>query len=104
MGPWEGMAESEVEKRFPREWAIWNNNPVELSLDGRETLQALQSRVMQGIQAIRQNSGYESVLVATHVAIIRVVTLLAEGKDLNDYKSVKVENAKVFNLDPGFGA
>ena len=99
MGPWEGMAESEVEKQFPNEWAIWNSTPANLSIEGRETLQELQSRVTQGMRNIRQKNNYESVLVVTHVAIIRVLTLLARGMDLNQYKSISVGNAKIFEIE-----
>ena len=99
MGPWEGMAESEVEKQFPNEWAIWNSLPANLSIAGRETLQELQSRVTQGMRNIRQKNDHEAVLVVTHVAIIRVLTLLARGMDLNQYKSISVGNAKIFEIE-----
>ncbi len=103
MGPWEGMAESEVEKQFPEEWAIWNNSPANLSIEGRETLQELQSRVTKGMRNIEQNSDYNSVLVVTHVAIIRAVTLFAREIDLNRYKSINVGNAKTFKMELDFG-
>lgn len=99
MGPWEGMAESEVEKQFPNEWAIWNSTPANLSIEGRETLQELQSRVTQGMRNIRQKCDHKSVLVVTHVAIIRVLALVERGLDLNQYKSVSVENAKIFEIE-----
>ena len=96
MGPWEGMAESEVEKQFPADWTVWNETPAELNLRGRETLQALQARVIKGLKDIEQNQQYESVLVVTHVAIIRVAILNARKLSLNDYKSIPIENARVF--------
>ena len=40
------------------------------------------------------------VAVVTHVAVIRVLTLCNEGRDLNDYRKVPVpKNAGVFRLD-----
>ncbi|MEN8265236.1 MAG: histidine phosphatase family protein [Nitrospirota bacterium] len=43
MGPWEGLSEVDVEKRYPDEWNIWNTRPAELKLAGRETLEELWS-------------------------------------------------------------
>lgn len=98
MGPWEGMAESEVANRFPEEWALWNRSPAELVLEGRETLAQLQDRVIGGMRNIEREYNYESILVATHVAVIRVMLLNAENRDLNQYKKINVGNAGVFNI------
>ena len=98
MGPWEGMPEDDVAEQFPKEWAIWNAAPESLSINGRETLQELQIRVVDGMRNIEKNSNYASVLVVTHVAVIRVVTLFARDASLNLYKSIDVGNAKVFRF------
>jgi broad specificity phosphatase PhoE len=98
MGPWEGMPEVDVEAGFPAEWAIWNNRPAELQMDGRETLEQLQSRVLSGMRVIQQAHPGRSVLIVTHVAIIRVVSLFANKQNLNSYKMVPVDNAKVFSF------
>ena len=142
LGPWEGLSEDEVARRFPEEWKIWNKRPADLVLEGRETLRELQERVLEGVrrrrsprlntlegdpvqlgrevrERLKMNvehptsniqhrmgkdrvSGQESgnVVVVTHVAIIRVLKLYAEGRDLNEYKKVPVENGEVFELDP----
>ena len=98
MGPWEGMSEADVAMHFPAEWATWNSRPAELRLDGRETLAQLQQRVLEGMRSI-QNSGLErSALIVTHVAVIRVIALFANAMDLNLYKSIPVDNAKVFSF------
>ncbi len=98
MGPWEGMAESEVEKQYPEEWAIWNKTPANLALEGRETLTQLQDRVIDGIKNISRFQSYKNILVVTHVAIIRVIYLHSTRKELNKYKSIEVNNAKIFNF------
>ena len=98
MGPWEGMSEADVAAQYPGEWATWNNQPAELRLDGRETLAQLQNRVLQGMRFIQESGHGQSVVIVTHVAVIRVITLFAENLDLNLYKSVPVDNAKVFNF------
>ena len=98
MGPWEGMAEEDVARQFPAEWKTWNTSPDSLSIDGRETLYELQTRVLHGMREINKTGAHTSVLVVTHVAVIRVVSLFARDLGLNLYKSVGVGNAKVFNF------
>lgn len=94
MGPWEGLSEAEVGERYPDEVAIWSVRPAELRIPGRETLLELQHRVLAGVQEIQQGlSDTSCVAVVTHVAVIRVLLLWAEGRNLNDYKQVHVQNA-----------
>lgn len=40
-------------------------------------------------------------VVVTHVAIIRVLKLYAEGRDLNEYKKVPVGNGEIFEIADG---
>jgi len=98
MGPWEGMSEEDVARQFPREWATWISSPDSLSIDGRETLHELQTRVLQGMRDIEKSGDHSSALVVTHVAVIRVLTLFAHDLGLNLYKTIGVENAKVFKF------
>jgi broad specificity phosphatase PhoE len=98
MGPWEGMPETDVETRFPDEWTIWNSRPADLQMDDRETLVQLQDRVLDGMRAIQESHPDHSILIVTHVAIIRVISLFANSLDLNLYKTVPVDNARVFNF------
>lgn len=102
LGPWEGLSEGEVARRFPEEWQIWNTRPGDLKLDGRETLKALQERVLEGVfgRRLTQMDAELRAVVVTHVAIIRVLMLYSEGRDLNEYKKVPVPgNGEVFVID-----
>lgn len=94
MGPWEGLSEVEVAERYPDELAVWLARPGELRIPGRETLLELQQRVLAGVREIQYGSSDNScVAVVTHVAVIRVLLLWAEGRELNHYKQVHVKNA-----------
>ena len=101
LGKWEGRSEKEVQRDFPDEWQMWNTRPAELILEGRESLQELLERVLGGIVKISEREVDGSVLVVTHVAIIRVLMLYTQKKDLNLYKTVPVPgNGKVHRLHP----
>ena len=97
MGPWEGMSEEDVGTRYPDEWNIWNSDPAELRMEGRETLEELLSRVLAGIRKIKDSG--DNVVIVTHVAIIRVILLWHSNKDLNLYKTILVPNAEIFEID-----
>ena len=99
MGPWEGLSEEEVARQYPEEWQIWLENPAELRLSGRETLEELFNRVLKGIVGIYYKNSDKNVIVVTHVAIIRVMLLWHENKSLNLYKTVHVPNAEIFEMN-----
>jgi len=99
LGIWEGMSEEEIAERFPEQWRIWNTKPAELILEGRETLHELLERVLNGIAKIGAKVRDKSVLIVTHVAIIRVLLLHSRGMSLNLYRTISVPNGQVFELE-----
>lgn len=99
MGPWAGMSEMDIAQQDPEAWAIWNKNPAELNLSGRETLDDLLQRVLTGVRKISREMAGESVVIVTHVAIIRVLMLWCSRESLNLYKTILVPNAKIFEIN-----
>ena len=69
---------------------------------GRETLEQLQARVIAGMRHIEAEAESEdrgnNILVVSHVAVIRVVALYAQGLPLSDYKSIQVDNCQLFPI------
>ncbi|NOZ68345.1 MAG: histidine phosphatase family protein [Deferribacteres bacterium] len=98
MGPWEGMSEEDIARLYPEEWRIWQDRPAELELPGRETLDELLKRVLAGVRGIARSMEGRTVVVVTHVAVIRVLLLWHEGKSLNLYKKIHVPNAGIFEI------
>jgi len=99
LGIWEGLSEGDVRRQFPKEWMVWHTRPAELYLEGRETLAELHNRVMAGMEKIRTESRGGSVLIVTHVAIMRILLLFTKRLDLNHYKTIPVPNAKLYDID-----
>jgi alpha-ribazole phosphatase/probable phosphoglycerate mutase len=98
LGPWEGLSEDEVARRYPEEWELWKTRPAEMTLPNRETLNELLERVLRGIRMIRAADGNSTTVIVTHVAIIRVLMLWNSGRSLNLYKTIGVPNAGIFQL------
>lgn len=99
MGPWEGMSEKDIPGLYPEEWDTWHSRPAELRLSGRETLDVLQHRVLDGIRSICDKAGNMTIAVVTHVAIIRVLLLWHSKQGLNLYKTIHVPNAEIFEMN-----
>ena len=98
LGLWEGFSEKDIARFYPKEWKLWQHKPAELKLHERETLDGLLNRVLEGIRKIHQTTGDQSIVVVTHVAIIRVLLLWHTKKSLNFYKTIHVPNAEIFEI------
>jgi broad specificity phosphatase PhoE len=98
LGPWQGKSETEVQSDFPQEWQLWNTRPAELVMEGRETLAEVFQRVLKGMALIQTQNNYHSVLVVSHVAIIRVIMLHWQGLDFNLYRTLPVPHGKIFSF------
>ena len=103
-GPWEGLSEARVKQQYPLEWTLWKSQSQsqELKLRGRETLEQLQARVIAGMRHVEAETKAEgkgnSILVVSHVAVIRVVALYAQDRPLSEYKSIEVDNCQLFPI------
>lgn len=98
-GPWEGRSESWIKQHYPIEWALWNRAPHQLQIPRRETLLELQNRVISRMHRIAVSAPQETILVVSHVAVIRVVLLQSQNRPLSDYKRVQVDNCALFKVD-----
>jgi broad specificity phosphatase PhoE len=96
LGIWEGLSEDEIARHFKEEWEVWNKRPTELFLEGRETLDELLERVLDGIDKVRTAHPQGPVVVVTHVAIIRVTYLHLHNVDINKYRTIPVLNGEIF--------
>ncbi len=98
LGPWEGSSENDIARNYPDEWKTWQTRPDELIIPKRETLNELLERVVVGIQRIYQQAEGHTIVIVTHVAIIRVLMLWDSKSSLNLYKTIHVPNAEIFTI------
>ncbi len=102
LGPWEGLSEDEVARRYRNEWQIWLSRPAQLELRGRETLAQLQLRAVRALATIADDTKQDA-LVVTHVALIRCLLLYYNGIELDRYKTIDVPNGSIFQLKADHG-
>ena len=98
LGPWQGLAEAEVEKRFRSDYQLWNTRPGDLVLDDREPLLEVQGRALKAIHKIKEKNVESPTLAVTHVALIRCLIIQFQGLDIDLYRTIDVPNISVFRL------
>jgi broad specificity phosphatase PhoE len=94
MGAWAGLTEDQVEKGYPTDWKMWNSTPSALRLPGRETLADVLARAKTGLAGARREYREGALAIVTHVAVIRVLVLDAQGRSLDEYRTVSVPNCR----------
>lgn len=101
VGPWEGLTEAVIARRYPQEWAIWRSQPEQLALDGRETLHQLWNRVGEVMGQIAQSG--PTVVVFTHDAVVRAGVAWALGAPVSAYRHIAVDNCSITTICVGGG-
>ena len=97
-GPWQGLTESEVARRWPLEWSLWRTAPETLELDGRETLTALYARVADAFDDLTRSSDAATVVVFTHDAVVRAAVAWALRVGPATYRHIDVANCSITTI------
>ena len=97
-GPWQGLAESEVARRWPLEWSMWRTAPETLDLDGRETLTALYARVADAFDDLVRSSDAATVVVFTHDAVVRAAVAWTLRVGPSTYRHIDVANCSITTI------
>jgi broad specificity phosphatase PhoE len=97
-GPWQGLAESEVARRWPLEWSVWRTAPETLDLDGRETLTALYARVADAFDDLVRSSQAATVVVFTHDAVVRAAVAWTLRVGPSTYRHIDVANCSITTI------
>ena len=85
-GHWEGLARSDVEARFAKEYSAWEEDPFTFAPDGGESGVAVLARALPVIREIVTTHEGKRVLVVSHKATIRLVLCSLLGFDPRGYR------------------
>ncbi len=72
-GIWEGMTFSEIKDQYPKEFALWAQNPLAYSPIGGETTLAVRDRVIKVISEVIEKHAGEEVAVVAHGGVNRII-------------------------------
>jgi len=85
-GRWEGLRRSEVEARFPDEYAAWEEDPFTVAPEGGESGVQVVARALPVVRDIAIAHPGENVLVVSHKATIRLIIACLLGFDPRGYR------------------
>ena len=85
-GAWEGLTRREVEERFPKEYAAWEEDPFTYAPEGAESGVAVLARALPAIRHIVTAHEGQSILVVSHKATIRLLLCGLLGIDARGYR------------------
>lgn len=97
-GPWEGLTETDVERRWPDEWRTWRTTPETLELEGRETLVDLYARVAEVADELAAATEAASIVVFTHDAVVRAFAAWALDVGPATYRRIDVANCSITTI------
>ena len=85
-GHWEGLTRTEVESRYPEEYAAWEADPFTYAPEQGESGVAVLARALLVIRKIVTRRTGERVLVVSHKATIRLLISSLLGFDGRGYR------------------
>lgn len=87
---WEGKTIAEIKQQYPLEYIQFQINPHQFTLQGAETLFDVRERAMQAFEDLAASHA-GLVVMLTHAAVIRAITLTLLGAPLANYRRIAVD-------------
>jgi broad specificity phosphatase PhoE len=101
-GTWEGRYREELARNDPERYRQWREDPAHVAFEGGETLAEVSSRWNEFAASLLAQPDAE-MLVLTHDAVVRVALLALEGRPLDDFWRMPVENAAFARIERSGG-
>lgn len=98
-GQWEGLTYKEISDNYGDITEQWWSNPLATQIPEGESLQEVANRCSRAIHDIVVKHSGETVVIAVHGGIIRVLISLALGIDLNNYWKLRADNVALSILE-----
>lgn len=95
---WDGLTKEMIRARFGSEYPTWLADPAGFSVSGCETIAEVQGRAVAFLQAIFRTFPGQSLLVVSHLIVVRAVLLYYLARPLAEFRAIKVGNAQLVTL------
>jgi 2,3-bisphosphoglycerate-dependent phosphoglycerate mutase len=98
-GAWEGLTASEIQVRYPAEFAAWRARAVDFAPPQGETQTQLLTRALSELQTISHRHPGEEVVVVTHGGLCYVFLAHILGSVNGDKQEFSFGNASLHTLE-----
>jgi broad specificity phosphatase PhoE len=97
-GHWETMRRSDVEEKFPDEYAAWNADPFTFAPEGGESGVMVMARALPVIREIVVKHSGQTVVVVSHKATLRLIMCSLLGIDARGYRDRLDQSPACLNI------
>jgi broad specificity phosphatase PhoE len=97
-GHWEGLKRSDVETKYPDEFAAWENDPYTFAPKGGESGLAVTARALPALLDIARAYAGKSLMVVSHKATIRLLISSLLGFDPRRYRDNLDQSPAALNI------
>ena len=97
-GHWEGLKRSDVEAKYPDEFAAWENDPYTFAPQGGESGLAVTARALPALLEIVRACPGKSVIIVSHKATIRLLISSLLGFDSRRYRDNLDQSPAALNI------
>lgn len=100
LGEWQGLARSEVARRYPELWERWLTSPTWDLVPGGEGATKFASRVTSALAKISQrHAGADEVVVVTHGGLINMALATILRLPVADHAPFRLANTSITILE-----
>lgn len=98
-GLWEGMTWKEIEKQYPKDFALWDRNPAEHTPTGGERREECRARCAASMeQILRENEDGKDIAIVAHGGILVFVALWLTQMS-QEKNEIIVKNASITTVN-----
>jgi broad specificity phosphatase PhoE len=95
---WDGLTKEEIADNFGTEYPTWLSSPDKFNLVGCETLSQVQARAAMEIEKIFRERDGETVVVVSHLIVVRCLVLYYRQQPISEFRSIKIDNGSISQL------
>ena len=95
---WDGLTKDEIRQNCGDQYPTWLESPQVFSLPGCETLKQVQERAVEAVERLLAQHESKSLLLVSHLIVLRCLVLYYQGFDIKDFRSIKIDNGSIICL------
>jgi broad specificity phosphatase PhoE len=95
---WDGLTKDEIRQKYNDEYPTWLESPDTFQLAGCENLQQVQTRAVDAVQSLVKQYHSKSLLVVSHLIVLRCLILYYREQGIKNFRSVKIDNGSILRL------
>jgi broad specificity phosphatase PhoE len=95
LGDWQGLHESEIERRWPELWRQSQIDPSGLAFPNGESFMQVAERATRAFEAVVAANKDKRTVMVTHDIVVRILAAYVLGVTYSIYRRIKVNNASL---------